>query len=38
MDIASMGPNGEACFGLRRCESGVRWWGSDVETMPDRAH
>ncbi len=26
MDIASMGPNGKACFGLRRCESGVRWW------------
>jgi hypothetical protein len=37
MDVASMGFSGEACFGRGRRESGVKWRGSDVETVLDRA-
>jgi len=37
MDIESMGSNGRACFGHGRCESGVRWWGSDAEITLEKA-
>ncbi len=32
-----MGSSGGACLGRGRCESGVRWWGTDAETTPGRA-
>jgi hypothetical protein len=37
MDVASMRFSGEASLGCGRCESGVKWWGSDVETTPNIA-
>jgi len=38
MDVESVGSNSGAYFGRGRCESGVKWWGSDVETTSDIAH
>ncbi len=32
MEVERMGSSGRACFGRGRCESGVRWWGTDIET------
>jgi len=37
MEVERMGSSGGACFGGGRCESGVRWWGTDAETTPGRA-
>jgi len=37
MDVESVGSSGEVCFECGRRESGVRWWGRDPETVPDRA-
>ncbi len=37
MEVEWMGFSGKACFGRGRCESGVRWWGRDAETMLNRA-
>jgi len=37
MEVERMGSSGGACLGRGRCESGVRWWGTDAETTPGRA-
>jgi hypothetical protein len=38
MEVERIGSSDRACFGCGRHESAVRRWGTDVETMPDRAH
>lgn len=37
MEVERMGSSGRVWFGRGRHESGVRWWGTDAETTPDRA-
>jgi hypothetical protein len=34
MEVERVRSSGEACFGCGRCESGVKWWGTNVETTP----
>jgi hypothetical protein len=38
LEVERVRSSGEACFGCGRHESGVKWWGTDVETTPNRAH
>jgi len=38
MEVERIGSSDRACFGCGRHESAVRRWGTDAETMPDRAH
>jgi hypothetical protein len=37
MEVERMGSSDGACFGRGRCESGVRWWGTDADTTSNRA-
>jgi hypothetical protein len=37
MDIETIGPSGRACRRHGRHESGVRWWGTNAKTAPNRA-
>jgi len=37
MDIETIGPSGRACSRHGRHESGVRWWGTNAKTAPNRA-
>ncbi len=37
MDAKKVGSGGEACFGHGRRESGVKWWGMDVEITSNKS-
>jgi hypothetical protein len=37
INVESVGFSGGAYFGHGRCESGVKWWASDIETTPSKA-